>query len=197
MKDCNTFNIQGKVAIQLFNSNYIEQFKEIQKKYIVLNQFWSIHLFSNIVENIYPNIIPCKKLTEIYEKIKTELFPGNEPYNAIHYRHEHDFKNHFHLQIQSLESILVETKKKFKQPDLKIYIATSDYEKIVSGIIDPEIRNSIVSKNINNYPKLNFEEWAFVDYMIVLHSCDFFGHHNSSFSAILNQMKGSPQNYYA
>ena len=42
----------------------------------------------------------------------------------------------------------------------------------------------------------NFEQRAFIDYMIGLHSVECYGHKNSSFSHMINNLKGT-DNFYA
>jgi hypothetical protein len=43
---------------------------------------------------------------------------------------------------------------------------------------------------------LNFEQRAFIDYMFGLNSVECFGHSNSSFSVMINNLKNT-NNYYA
>jgi hypothetical protein len=82
----------------------------------------------------------------------------------------------------------------FKNPNLKIYIATSNIRELIN-LNDSELRNIIISKNENKLLDYNFEEKAFIDYMFGLNSTEVFGHSKSSFSHMLNSFKNT-SNYY-
>ena len=43
---------------------------------------------------------------------------------------------------------------------------------------------------------LNFEQKAFIDYMFGVNSVECYGHHKSSFSVMINNVKET-KNYYA
>ena len=76
LNETNTFNLNiDQRAILIFNNKNITlQLNKINKKYIVLKQFWSIFNFSNvIIPDIYNKIIPCKKLIEKYNEIKKKI----------------------------------------------------------------------------------------------------------------------------
>ena len=47
----------------------------------------------------------------------------------------------------------------------------------------------------NNYDHLNFEEQAFIDFLIGKDSYELYGHSKSSFSRVLNSSKQT-NNYY-
>ena len=61
---------------------------------------------------------------------------------------------------------------------------------------DKDINKIIFTKNENELAGYNFEELAFVDFMFGLYSNEIYGHKNSSFSVMLNSLKGT-DNYYA
>jgi hypothetical protein len=84
----------------------------------------------------------------------------------------------------------------FTNPTLKIYVATTNIQDL---IVNKYILSQIITKNeteLKNNFNFNFEELAFIDYMIGLHSNEVFGHKKSSFSVMLNSIK-STNNYYA
>lgn len=190
----NTYNFEGEVAIKLFTDNYFNEIMNIDKEFIVLKQFWSVHKFSNIIEHdINRDILPSKRLIDVYNKIKPQII--HEEYNYIHYRYEHDFTSYFQLTIQNLKDIILNIKNSFKNPNLKIYIATSNIKEVLQ-LDDPQLRDIILTKNNDELTDYNFEEKAFIDYMFGLHSNEVFGHKNSSFSHMLNNLKGTT-NFYA
>jgi hypothetical protein len=60
------------------------------------------------------------------------------------------------------------------------------------------MKNKYKKMNSFNYSTngYNYEEKAFIDYMIGLNSSEIYGHSKSSFSYMLNGIKGT-NNYYA
>ena len=128
-----------------------------------------------------------------YDEIKKELSLENNNYNFIHYRYEHDFVNHFKLtNMKNLIDIIEENP--FQKKELKIYIATTNLDKMIqtNGNF---LKYQIVFKKENNLVEWNFEEKGFIDYMIGLNSLQVIGHKNSSFSVMLNNLKAT-NNYY-
>jgi hypothetical protein len=190
----NTYNYHGERATLLFSDDFINEIKNIDKEFIVLKQFFSLHKFQNIVEHVFPHLLPSKNLVAIYKEIKSKLFTFDEKYNFIHYRYEDDFTKHFNIEVKDLKTIILTFKKKFANPDLKIYIACTNISKLID-LNNPELRDIIISKNENELQKFNFEEKAFIDYMFGLHSNEIFGHSKSSFSTLLNYFKNT-SNYY-
>ena len=191
----NTYNYNNTVCCNKFLSreNIIEQLNNLQKEYIVLKQFWDIYLFKQIVEDVNRLLIPSKKIMNKYDEIKKELSLENNNYNFIHYRYEHDFVNHFKLtNMKNLIDIIEENP--FQKKELKIYIATTNLDKMIqtNGNF---LKYQIVFKKENNLVEWNFEEKGFIDYMIGLNSLQVIGHKNSSFSVMLNNLKAT-NNYY-
>jgi hypothetical protein len=190
----NTYNFNGLRAIELFTDNYLNEILNIKKQFIVLKQFWAIYKFTNIVDDLNKYILPSKKLIQVYNSIKSKLLKYNEEYNFIHYRYEHDFTSHFNCQIEQLKPLVLKLKHHFKNTHLKIYIATSNIKDIVD-LNDPDLCNVIITKNEDDLKHYNFEELAFIDYMFGIKSNEIFGHSNSSFSCMLNNLK-TTENYY-
>ncbi len=193
IRDDNTYNFDSKRAIEIFTNNFENEIINCGKEYIILKQFWSIYEFKQIIDDINPYILPSKKLVDIYNLLKDQLI--NDKYNFIHYRYEIDFTSYFKVQPLDLKSLILNLKqKKFKNSDLKIYIATSNIKQLID-LNDIELCDIILTKNDDELNDYNFEERAFIDYMFGLHSCEVFGHSKSSFSHMLNDIKQT-SNYY-
>ena len=195
LTDENTYNLHDIRECRTFlTNNYLEELLKIDKPYIVLKQIHGVYKFSKIIDNIYPHILPSKKILNLYEKIKRTLLSDNEKYNFIHYRYEIDFTSYFKINVDSLENVISNTIEKFKNPNLKIYIATSNIKNVINK--ESKFYDKIITKNEDDLKDYNFEELAFVDYMFGLHSNEVFGHRNSSFSSMLNNLKKT-SNYYS
>ena len=169
------------------NIDILTQLNEINKEYIVLKQFWSAVSANNVTvkiqnEKICEYILPNDAIMNEYNKIKSELIKGD--YNFIHYRYEIDFIAHFHINnMESLNQIIDRVKNNFKNPNLPIYVATTNIKKLNIPL------NTILSKNEENLKDYNFEQKAFIDYLFGLGSCEVYGHKQSSFSNMLNWLK--------
>jgi hypothetical protein len=191
----NTYNLNDtKRCVDWLNRNraIIPQLDRIDKPYIILKQFWAIYQNFKDIENFYPNLKPCKRLLNIYDDIRKSL-PKN--YNLIHYRYEYDFIKHFKIENHPKLCSLIETVQ-FKQNDLPIYVAAFDIVNIPNNYLSKKIssfENVIYKKKINN--DLNFEELAFIDFMIGKNAQQVIGHSKSSFSVILNSSHNT-NNYY-
>ena len=191
----NTYNYEGERAILLFTKDFLNQLKNIKKEFIILKQFWAVYNFQKIVDNIIPFILPSKNLVDIYNKIKNKIMDvTKEQYNFIHYRYEKDFTSHFNIKVQKLKPLILKLKHKFRNPNLKIYIATSNIHELID-LNDNELRDIIITKNENKLENYNFEEKAFIDFMFGINSHEVFGHSKSSFSNILNNVKNT-SNFY-
>jgi hypothetical protein len=148
--------------------------------------------FKNVIDNtINTNILPSKDIMKKYIEIKNNII-GDEPYNFIHYRYEKDFTDHFKLNIEKLD-ILIDNIK-FKNNNLKIFIATSNIKNLID--LNNFKYKNLIYKNDDMLLDLNFEQRAFIDYMFGLNSVECFGHSNSSFSVMINNLKNT-NNYYA
>lgn len=194
LTDENTYNLSGERAINLFTDNFKNEIFNINKEFIILKQFWSIYKFQSIIFDAYIYIKPSTKLVNLYNNIKSQLLINNDQYNFLHYRYESDFTNHFNIQVENLKSLILRIKNKYKNPYLKIYIATSNIINLID-LNDTEINSSIIYKNEFELLEYNYEEKAFIDYMIGLNANEIFGHSNSSFSYLLNNNKGT-NNFY-
>lgn len=190
----NCYNLTNKhLSYVIFKKiNILDQIINLKKEYVVLKQFWSLYEMQKIIDNtIYTRIVPCTDIMEKYLEIKNILIK-EEPYNFIHYRHEKDFTSFFKLTVDSLDTII--DKIKFKNPTLKLYIATTSLTKLIN-IKDNKYKH-LIYKNDDTLLNFNFEQRAFIDYMFGLHSVECYGHHNSSFSVMINNIKNT-SNYYA
>lgn len=193
----NTYNYESNNSNKLFKTkNYLNEIKKINKEFIILKQFWTVYKFEKIVDNINSLILPSKRLIDIYNTIKTKTIGINQNYNFIHYRYENDFINFFKVKVDDLKTIIIKLKPKFKNPNLKIFIATSNIIKLID-LLDTDLCDLILTKDehCDELKSLNFEEKAFIDYMFGLHSTEIYGHSKSSFSHMLNNLKNT-LNYY-
>ena len=190
----NTYNLEGKLANKLFTQNYINEINNINNEFIILKQFWSVYAFKQIVINLNSYILPSKRIIDIYDRIRNQIINNKEQYNFIHYRYENDFVNHFKCEISDLKTLILNIKHKFKNHNLKIYIATSNIKQLID-LNDPELCNIILTKNEEELGEYNFEELGFIDYMFGLNSNEVYGHNKSSFSCMLNHLKNT-SNYY-
>jgi len=107
----NTYNYQSEYAGRVFINNFINEIENIDKEFIVLKHFFALHKFQNIVENVFPTLLPSKNLVAIYKKIKDKILSIDEKYNFIHYRYENDFTNYYNIQVKDLKSIILTLKK--------------------------------------------------------------------------------------
>lgn len=190
----NTYNYDGKMLSNqiLKRENILCDLKKIDKSFIVLKQFWVIFQFQEIVDDVYKSIKPSEKIMKKYQEIRDYLDLRKNNYNFIHYRYEHDFIDYFGMQKKkSLLDILMENP--FSNKQLKIYIATTNLEGLLKHNLE-KLNHLILYKNEKSLENFNFEEKAFIDYMIGLNSLEVCGHSKSSFSNILNYLKGT--NFY-
>jgi len=193
----NTHNFNNPIrAVEWVDINraILPQLEYVQKQYIVLRQFWSIP--GNIIEqyNMFSIIASCKKLRDIFQSLVDYNLPIK--YNLIHYRYEEDFNAHFKIENPlKLHDIIHHIT--FKQNDLPIYIAANDVTSIPPNLLSPSVDKfeNIIYKTEANACNLNFEEAAFVDFMIGKNAQQIYGHHKSSFSVLLNS-NHSTNNYY-
>lgn len=194
INDDNCFNLCGtQIAHWVFDNSkdILTQFINLDKKYIVLKQFWSLYEFKNFVDNtIYTSIFPSKRIINKYNEIKNMII-NDEPYNFIHYRYEIDFTSYFNCEVENLDSLI--ERLQFKNNGLKIYIATSSIKNLLN-LTDDKYKN-ILYKNDDDLLDFNFEERAFIDYMFGLNSVECYGDTRSSFSCMLNSIKNT-SNYY-
>ena len=189
----NTFNYDNKNAISIFSENYFNEIINCNKDYIILKQFWSIYKFSKIIVDLNSQILPSKRIIDIYNNIKNKILCADEKYNYIHYRYEIDFTSHFGVKIENINDLILRLQKSFKNPNLKIYIATFNIDDLIDE--NNKINNIIIKKDPSDIANLNYEEMAFIDYLFGLNSNEIYGHSKSSFSHMLNNLKGT-NNFY-
>jgi hypothetical protein len=185
----NCYNYNSISSVHHFDCNkcLLEQINNLDKKYVVLKQFWYLNAFRNISDNtIIDSLLPSKHIIEKYNQIKNMF---NEPYNFIHYRYEVDFTSHHHCSVPSLDTLLQTIS--FKNNNLKIYIATNN----IKNVLDVTKYTNIIYKNDDELNDFNFEQKAFIDYIIGINSTEAYGHRKSSFSLFICTSKGN--NYYA
>jgi len=192
----NTYHYDSnKRCIEWLNKEkaLIPQLDRIEQKYIILKQFWSIYQNFKDIENFYPQLNPCKRLLDIYKLLNKNL-PEN--YNLIHYRYEEDFIQHFKIIDHPKLCDIIE-KNDFKNKELSIYIAAFDIKNIPKKYFTIQLSDysNLLYKNEEYTKELNFEELAFIDFMIGKNAQQIIGHNKSSFSVILNSSHNT-NNYY-
>jgi hypothetical protein len=193
----NTFNYYGNLCcIQMLNTNsdLLEQIFALGKEYVVLKQFFGVYACGKIIHfNILNTLMPSKHIYDKYLEIEKNMITlrGNENYNFIHYRYESDFINCFQINNMQQLSQLIHNNK-FKNPNLKIWIATTDIEKLLHV---PLFKNKILFKNETELSNFNFEEKAFIDFLFGKKAQEVIGHSKSCFSQTLNNFKGT-KNFY-
>jgi len=140
-----------------------------------------------------PEIRPTSKIYKKFLEI-TKKFP--KKFNFLHYRYEHDFIAHFTKKgavFPELNDVI--NLKLFKEADLPIYLASSSAAKIFSSALSEKNKKFIFFKDETELQSFNFEELAFIDFMIGKMANEVFGHSRSSFSNLLNQLKNT-NNFY-
>jgi hypothetical protein len=194
----NTYNYANTVnSNKIINDedDILTKLIRFNKEYVILRQFYGTYKFKKIIDNVNNFIIPSNKLLDKYVEIKNNILQMDKQYNFIHYRYESDFTWHFKLvNTESLGDLIERLKLRFKNPSLKIYIATTNIENLID-LNNIDVKNTILTKNEDELTQYNFEEKAFIDYMFGKNSEEVFGHKLSSFSFILNQLKKT-NNYY-
>jgi len=192
----NTYNLRNnKRCIEWINRDkaIYPQLDRIEEEYIVLLQFWSIYQNFKDIQNFYPQLNPAKRLYDIYKSISLKL---PEKYNLIHYRYEDDFIAHFKIKIHPKLCEII-SQNNFTNKDIPIYIATYNIKNIPNKYLSTSLSDykNILYKTNNYNDDLNFEELAFIDFMIGKNAQQVIGHSKSSFSVILNSSHAT-NNYY-
>ena len=185
------FLTKNNILDQITTNNILDQIIKLNKEYVVLQFFYPLCNFENFIDKtINARINPSKHIMEKYIEIKNTM--KDEPYNFIHYRYENDFTDYFKIKIESLDNLIKNIK--FKNNNLKIYVATSNIKKILD--LNNSKYNNLIYKNDDLLTDLNYEQRAFIDYMFGINSVECYGHRRSSFSSCINIAKGT-SNYYA
>ena len=199
INDVNTFNYKNNFAINIFDKTNNDQLHikllDINKEYIILRQFWALFNWDENFNMGNLIFLPNKKIMNIYNECKNNMNLVNNSYNVIHFRYENDFKQYFGINESELILQEIYNKINFKN-EYPIYIATDTTNMNKDTLI--YINYKFLTKDMflnENYPNLNYEEKAFIDFMISLNACELYGHNKSSFSVTLNTIKNS-SNYY-
>lgn len=198
INDTNTYNKEGlRIFSFVKNEDELQKHIHIQEnkkfQYFIITQMFPICDFSIHKNKFYNRIKPAPHLFSIYLHFKKEILPSH--YNYIHYRYENDFTHFFNIHhVRSIDSLILH--QKFKNKNLKIYIATSNLKSLsntlylTNNVYDYKnilFKDDYIIQNKLNY--LTFEEKAFIDFLIGLSSCEVIGHTKSSFSKLLHLYK--------
>jgi hypothetical protein len=193
LKNQSIWNEKGEKVVNLIKSS--KEINDHAKNYdfVVLYQFWGAFNWewNNLIIN--PEIKPASKIYKKFLDI-TKTLP--KKFNFLHYRFEHDFISHFTKKgavFPELNDVI--NLKLFKDGDLPIYLATSSAAKIYSSKLSEKNKKIIFFKDETELQSFNFEELAFIDFMIGMMANEVFGHSRSSFSYLVNQHKNT-KNFY-
>jgi len=187
----NTYNYNSVLHAPHMLKYNIKYLQYIKQPYIAIRGIFTLILDTPIIINIYPLILPSPKIMIIYNDICTNLKLDDDKFNFLHYRYERDFViGHQLNDIQTLGSII--NKVTFKNDNYEIYIASSNIKNLLNTV---NTNKKIIFKNEDALESLNFEERAFIDFMIGKKSVEIYGHPRSSFSGVLNILKNT-NNYY-
>ena len=173
----------------------IDFLKSVDGKYshIFVTQFWP--LFNYKTSRIHGDIKiePSLKIKEFFKEIKNTL---PKKYNFLHYRYESDFMKHFKIDAKEIKNTKLSSllKKNIFKNDLPIYLSCS---KPLNALKEISVRDrkNIFYNDETLLTHFNFEESAYVDYLIGEGAEEVFGHSKSSFSFRLNSVKNS-SNFY-
>lgn len=198
IKNDNIYNQEGlsiisKVKTESELLELIDNQKNNNIQYFVIKQLFPICDFSIQKNKFYNKIKPAPNLFSIYLHFKEKYLP--KKYNFIHYRYENDFTEFFNINyVISIDSLIQH--QKFKNKKLNIYIASSNLKKLSKTLYltnDIYDYDNIIFKDDyidqHNLTHLNFEQKAFIDFLIGLSSCEVIGHTKSSFSKLLHLYK--------
>lgn len=190
LNDDNTCNFNNNIRATTLLKNNIKFLKYIKQPYIVLKGIFSLIENVEISKDILNIIKPSPKVMNIYNNVYNKLGLNENPYNFFHYRYERDFTL-FHQLSNTTSFELLLSKVQFKNNTYKTYLASSNIKNILKNINF----DNLIYKNENELSELNFEERAFIDFMIGKYSAEVYGHPMSSFSHTLNRLKNT-QNFY-
>ena len=190
----NTYMIDDKTrAINWLDKErlLLPQLYSFNKKHIVLRQFWSICPPIQETINYFEKILPCKKIRLLFREIRSDL-PKN--YNFLHYRYEEDFIAHFQIKNHPKLCELIDNIEFDKK--LPIYVAAYQIKEIPQKYLSKSIEcfSNVIFKDKKNLQFMNFEELAFIDFLIGKNANQVYGHSNSSFSCLLNSAHNT--NFY-
>ena len=191
----NTLNYHNKYAYCILNQMfpYEMQLRIFFHEYVILRQFWVTYKlgpFYKAITNVYFDLKPATKIMDKFNEIKSIINPSNEKYNLLHFRHEQDFVDYFHIIVPSLDNLIKNIP--YKNKSNKLYVASTGIRDLIK---DDSVYDLIFFKDESLLNDYNFEEKGFIDFMFGLESEEIYGHSKSSFSMILNE-RFNTNNYY-
>ncbi len=192
-KEANTLDVWPREIKTSFD--VIDFLKSVEGKYshIFILQFWPLFDYKNLKIHDDIKIEPSKKIKEFFLGLKGRL---PKKYNFLHYRYEHDFLEHFKITDKEMTSTHFPAliQKNIFKHNLPIYLSCSNPLNVLKSIPD-EDRKNIFYNDETSLSNFNFEESAYIDYLVGVDSEEVAGHSNSSFSQHLSRIKGT-SNYY-
>ena len=201
---------KDKIGVKIYNpkntndlhetfKNILNIFKEYNKEYINIGgQFWIYSKLSNMKElcKITEEIKPSHKIYKEYQK-NLQLFSCK--YNVIHYRYENDYLEHFKRNRINNKYIVPPIDELIKhipfKNKYKIFICTSMIKTLHEKKLlykELETYDDIIVKYDN---ELNYDENAFLDFLLCRNCEEFYGNNISGFTNLINIVKNT-NNYY-
>jgi hypothetical protein len=203
----NTYNFfKEKIQDKLFNKEYqnyinsifknmLDNINHSNKEYIIIGgQFWyySKISFMKDIKKITEKIKPSKKISDEYQR-NLNLF--NCKFNAIHYRYENDYINHFKKRNLNTPYIVPPIDELIEnipfKNNYKIFICTSMIESLYEKkLLYKELVNydNLIFKYKN---ELNYDENAFLDFLLCKNCEEFYGNNISGFTNLINNVKNT------
>lgn len=173
----------------------IDFLKSVEGKYshIFMRQFWPLFDYKNSKIHGDIRIEPSKKIKEFFLSLKSRL---PKRYNFLHYRYEHDFLEHFKITDKEMTGTHFQDliQKNIFKHDLPIYLSCSSPLHVLKNI-PAQYSKNIFYNDETSHPNFNFEESAYVDFLVGEASEEVVGHSRSSFSQRLMRSK-STGTYY-
>ena len=173
----------------------IDFLKSVEGKYshIFIPQFWPLFDYENSKIHSDIKIEPSKKIKEFFLGLKSRL---PERYNFLHYRYEHDFLEHFKIDDREIinTNFPALIQKNIFKKNLPIYLSCSSPLNVLKNIPAKD-RKNIFYNDETSLHDFNFEESAYIDYLVGEASDEVVGHSRSSFSQRLSQSKNTSSYY--
>jgi hypothetical protein len=173
----------------------LDNINHSNKEYIIIGgQFWyySKISFMKYIKKITEKITQSKKISDEYQR-NLNLF--NCKFNAIHYRYENDYINHFKKRNLNTPYIVPPIDELIEnipfKNNYKIFICTSMIESLYEKkLLYKELVNydNLIFKYKN---ELNYDENAFLDFLLCKNCEEFYGNNISGFTNLINNVKNT------
>jgi hypothetical protein len=161
--------------------------------HIFIQQFWPLFDYKNSKIHGDIRIEPSKKIKAFFLGLKGRL---PKRYNFLHYRYEHDFLEHFRITDREMVGTHFHDliQKNIFKHDLPVYLSCSNPLNVLKTI-PAQYKKNIFYNDETSLPNFNFEESAYVDFLVGEASEEVVGHSRSSFSQRLMRSKSTSSFY--